>query len=245
MAALPMVHQPGETWLYGLNTDILGALIEVVSDQTLDVFLADRFFEPMGMTDTQFWLDPEEADRLPTVYDRTAEGLVPAAAGGAMWDQGEYIRGEGPNVTLSGGAGLLSTAEDYATFLDMIRMGGVAPNGARILSPASVDLMITDQTGDIDFRPGAGFGYGFQVALDQGALGYPGNEGEFRWGGAYHSTYGVDPEQDLVVTYFSQMGDTGEGLDDYGKLRAMIYQAMVDRRGRWTAGSPPFRLVQP
>lgn len=229
MASLPMAAQPGTEWIYGNNIEVLGALIEEVSGQPLDTFLQERFFGPLGMDDTQFFLPESEADRLAVVYDRTDEGgLEPAPDTGAMWTQGDYVIGEGPAVTFSGGAGLLSTAHDYATFLEMVRNEGVGPDGERILSPMAVELMTTDHTGAIEFRPGAGFGYGFQVALDQGVLGVPGNEGEFRWGGAYHSTYWVDPEAELVVTYFTQLGQDTEGLDDYGKLRALLYAAIED-----------------
>lgn len=228
MADLPMAAQPGEKWLYGYNLDILGALIEVVSGQSLDEFLQDRIIDPLGMVDTQFFLPQSEAGRLATVYDRSDDGeLTRASNEGKMWTQGEYVIGQGPNVTFSGGAGLLSTAHDYSVFLEMLRNGGVTMNGERLLSPMSVKLMTTDHTGDIEFRPGAGFGYGFQVALDQGVLGVPGNEGEFRWGGAYHSTYWVDPVANLVVTAFTQFGTTG-GVDDQDKLRALIYQAIVE-----------------
>lgn len=228
MADLPMNAQPGTEWIYGYNIDILGALIEEVSGQPLDVFLDEKIFTPLEMEDTHFFLPEAEAERLATVYDRTGEGaLTRASDAGEMWTQGQYVIGQGPNTTFSGGAGLLSTAEDYATFLEMVRRGGVDLDGDRILSPMSVELMTTDHTGDVEFRPGAGFGYGFQVAVDQGVLGIPGNEGEFRWGGAYHSTYWVDPEEDMVVTAFTQFGDTG-GLDDQAKLRALVYQAIVE-----------------
>lgn len=227
MAELPMAAQPGTEWLYGSNTDILGALIEVASGEPLDAFLADRFFGPLGMEDTHFFLPAEEADRLAVVYDLSPEGeLSPAADAGAMWDQGDYVLGDGPNMAFSGGAGLVSTAHDYATFLEMIRRGGTAPSGERILAPTSVERMTTDQTGDIEYQPGAGFGYGFQVTLDQGAVGTPANDGTYGWGGAYHTTYWVDPEEELVVTYFSQFGDVE--LDDHGKLRALVYQAIVE-----------------
>lgn len=228
MAALPMVAQPGTKWVYGLNLDILGALIEVVSGQTLDVFLKERFFDPLGMVDTQFYLPQSEVDRLATVYVRSGPGEIARASDeGAMWNQGDYVIGQGPNVTLSGGAGLLSTAHDYSVFLEMLRKGGVTMGGERLLSPMSVNLMVTDHTGDIEFRPGKGFSYGFQVALDQGVIGIPGNVGEFHWGGAYHSTYWVDPVANLVVTAFTQFGTTA-GLDDQNKLRSLVYAAIVD-----------------
>lgn len=228
MADLPMIAQPGTEWIYGLNLDILGALIEEVSGQPLDAYLQETFFDPLGMVDTQFFLPADEADRLATVYVRSEDGeLTRASDEGLMWTQGQYVIGQGPNVTLSGGAGLLSTAHDYSVFLEMLRNGGVTMSGERILSPMSVNLMVTDHTGDIEFRGGRGFGYGFQITLDPGIVGIPGNAGEFRWGGAYHSTYWVDPVANLVVTAFTQFGTTS-GLDDQNKLRALIYQAIVD-----------------
>lgn len=228
MAGLPMVAQPGTKWIYGLNLDILGALIEVISGQTLDVFLKERFFDPLGMVDTQFYLPQSEVDRLATVYVRSGPGEITRASDeGLMWTQGDYVIGQGPNVTLSGGAGLLSTAHDYSVFLEMLRKGGVTMSGERLLSPMSINLMVTDHTGDIEFRPGKGFSYGFQVALDAGVIGIPGNVGEFRWGGAYHSTYWVDPVAKLVVTAFTQFGTTA-GLDDQNKLRSLIYAAITD-----------------
>jgi len=227
MADLPMNAQPGTKWIYGYNLDILGAVVEVVSGETLDKFLKERIFDPLGMVDTQFYLPQNEADRLATVYDRSDDGtLTRSSDEGAMGTQGQYIIGQGPNVTFSGGAGLLSTAHDYSVFLEMLLNGGKTMSGEQLLSPTTVDLMTTDHLDGIPFRQGAGFGYGFQIATDQGALGYPGAEGEFRWGGAYHSTYWVDPVNKLVVTAFTQFGPTG-GLDDQNKLRNLIYQAIV------------------
>lgn len=228
MASLPMAAQPGARWIYGYNIDILGALIEVVSGQSLDEYLDETFFEPLDMADTQFWLPQNKESRLAKVYDRTGEGqLTMASSDPAMWTQGEYVRGNGPNITLSGGAGLLSTAHDYSVFLEMIRNGGISMDGERILSPMSTKLMTTSHTGDLPYRPGQGYGYGFSVTVDEGLRGIPGNEGEFAWGGAYHSTYWVDPVANLVVTAFTQFGETA-GIDDQGKLRALIYQAIVE-----------------
>lgn len=233
MAALPMIAQPGEGWFYGNNTDVLGAVLEAAAGQPLDVLLKERVFDPIGMSDTQFYLPKDESGRLATVYDQTKDGLVRSPDGTAMWDQGQYIIGEGPNVAFSGGAGLLSTAPDYMAFLETIRNAGVAPNGTRVLAPMSVKLMTEDHLGGLanvagpgGFLPkGAGFSYGFQVAEDPGTLGFPVNEGENFWGGAYHSIYWIDHEEEMVVTFFSQLGDT-IGSDDQEKLRTLIYQAI-------------------
>jgi len=139
MAALPMDAQPGERFVYGYATDILGALVEEVSGEPLDGFLRTRIFEPLGMADTHFYLPEEKRDRLSVVYSASEErGLAPAPDPGGMVGQGAYV--DGPRTSFSGGAGLLSTAHDYARFLQMMLNGGEL-DGARILSSKSVDLM--------------------------------------------------------------------------------------------------------
>ncbi len=226
MAALPFDAQPGERFIYGYNTDILGALIEVVSGQRLDEFLKERILEPLGMNDTHFYLPEEKRDRLAVVYSSTEEGLERAPDPGTMAGQGAYV--EGPRTSFSGGAGLLSTAMDYARFLQMMLNGGTL-NGRRILSPKTVELMTVSHLGDIPYTwdPGVGFGLGFRVVEDLGERGEPGSVGEFGWGGAYHSTYWVDPQEELVVVYFTQL-IPARMVDDHGKLRALIYQAIVE-----------------
>lgn len=228
MAALPFDAQPGERWIYGYNTDILGALIERVSGDTLEVFLQDRILQLLGMKDTHFYLPASKQDRLAVVYSATKEGgLERAPAPGGMVGQGAYV--EGPRTSYSGGAGLLSTATDYARFLQMLLNDGEL-DGVRILGRKSVELMVADHAGDLlaeDWSNGLGFGLGFYVVTDVGAWGAPSSVGEFGWGGAYHSTFWVDPQEELVVVYFTQL-IPGRGLDDHGKLRSLIYQAIVD-----------------
>ena len=223
MAALPMDAQPGERFVYGYATDILGALVEEVSGQPLDAFLRSRIFEPLGMVDTHFYLPEEKRDRLSVVYSASADGLAPAPDPGGMVGQGAYV--DGPRTSFSGGAGLLSTAHDYARFLQMMLNGGEL-DGARILSSKSVELMTVNHIGN-RFSPdgSVGFGLGFSVLSDLGARGTPGSVGEYAWGGAYHSTYWVDPEEDLVVVYFTQLIPAG-GVDDHAKLRTLVYQAV-------------------
>jgi len=225
LAALPFDAQPGEKWVYGYNTDILGALVERVSGQPLDVFLRTRIFEPLGMRDTAFYLAKDKADRLATVYSVAGEGTVTRTPdAGGMISQGAYLNG--PRKSFSGGAGLLSTAGDYARFLQMLLNGGEL-DGKRILSRSTVKLMTVSHTGGIDFRPGQGFGLGFSVVEDLGARGQPGSLGEYGWGGAYHSTYWVDPAEQLVVVYMTQVIPSGT-LDDQNKLRALVYQALIN-----------------
>jgi len=224
IASLPLDAHPGERWIYGYSTDVLGAVVERASGQPLDRFLSARILEPLGMTDTHFYLPPEKRARLVTVYSSDEEGLSRTPDCCGMVSQGAYA--EGPRRSFSGGAGLLSTAEDYARFLQMLLNGGEL-DGVRILSRKTVELMTTDHLGGLDFRPGQGFGLGFSVVEDLGERGQPGSVGEFGWGGAYHSTYWVDPQERLVVVYLTQLLPAGS-IDDHGKLRALIYQAIID-----------------
>ena len=224
VAALPFDAHPGEQWIYGYNTDILGALIEAVSERSLDDFLRTRIFEPLGMADTHFYLPRAKRGRLATVYSSTNEGLERAPDPGHMVGQGAYV--DGPRTSFSGGAGLLSTATDYARFLQMTLNGGEL-DSTRLLSRKTIELMTTNHLTDQPFRAGQGFGLGFSIVEDVGARGLSGSTGEYGWGGAYHSTYWVDPTEQLVVVYLTQLIPAG-GLDDQGRVRALIYQAIVD-----------------
>jgi len=225
MGNLPMDAQPGETFVYGYATDILGVVIERASGMPLDEFLRVEILDPLGMTDTHFYVPPEKADRLAVVYSVTEEnGMARAPDPGHMVGQGMYL--EGPRKSFSGGAGLVSTAGDYARFLEALRRGGVL-DGARILSPKTVELMTVDHVHDAWQGDGGGFGLGFGITEEIGWSGLPGSPGTYAWGGAYHSTYWVDPAEELVVSYMTQV-IPAQGLDDHQRLRALVYQALVD-----------------
>jgi len=226
LSELPMDAHPGESWIYGYNTDILGAMIEKISGQTLGEFLKERLFDPLGMTDTHFFLPESKVGRLATVYSSVGDGssFERAPDPGHMVGQGHYV--SGPRTAFSAGAGALSTATDYARFLQMMLNGGEL-EGTRLLSRKTVELMTTNHLTDQPFRAGQGFGLGFSIVENVGARGLPGSKGEFGWGGAYHSTYWVDPTEELVVVYLTQLIPAG-GLDDHGRLRALIYQAITD-----------------
>ena len=227
MAALPLDQHPGEEYIYGYNTDILGAVIEVASGKNLSTFLTEELFEPLAMTDTHFFLPQDKAARLSVVYEPAPEGGIRAIdSSDGMQSQGLYVQGSGPNTSFSGGAGLLSTANDYARFLQMTLNGGEL-DGQRILSRKTIELMTTDHLGGIPFRDGQGFGLGFFVVTDLGERGILGSEREYGWGGAYHTTYWVDPAEELVVVYLTQL-IPAQGIDDYSKLRSGIYQAIID-----------------
>ena len=225
MADLPMAGQPGGAFVYGYATDILGVVIERASGMPLDEFLRVEILEPLGMVDTHFYVPPEKAERLTVVYSVTDEmGMERAPDPGHMVGQGMYL--EGPRRSFSGGAGLVSTPGDYARFLEALRRGGTL-DGARILSPKTVELMTVDHVHDAWQGDGGGFGLGFGITEEIGWSGLPGSPGAYNWGGAYHSTYWVDPAEELVVSYMTQV-IPAQGLDDHQRIRALVYQALVD-----------------
>ena len=230
MAKLPMDAHPGEAFVYGYNTDILGAVIEVISGKSLDVFLKERILDPLGMVDTHFYLPAEKTPRLSVVYNQEDNKLVRADDDGEEESQGHYV--VGPRKSFSGGAGLLSTSDDYARFLQMLLNGGIY-NDNRILSRKSVELMIADQMNGDHYQGvrfpwdwGTGFGLGFSITNNLGDRGVLGSVGEYGWGGAYHSSYFVNPGEKLLVVYFTQVVPIT--LDDHQKLKALVYQAIVD-----------------
>lgn len=224
MAALPMDAHPGEQYLYGYATDILGVVIERASGQSLDRFLKQRIFDPLDMKDTSFYLPADKKDRLTAVYSSINGRLERAADPGTFVGQGHYLNG--PRKSFSGGAGLLSTARDYSRFLQMLLNGGEL-NGQRVLGRKSVELMTADHLKGLTFRDGQGFGLGFSVVKDVGAYGSPSSVGEYGWGGAYHTVFWVDPKEEMVVVYMTQLIPAGS-IDDYGKLRALVYGAILN-----------------
>jgi len=219
LARLPFDAQPGEKFIYGYNTDILGYLVEVVSGMSLADFIKKKITEPLGMADTSFFLPEDKAGRMTAVYGANKDGKAELAA-----DPREYAYVKGPRTCYGGGAGLLSTAEDYARFLLMLQSGGEW-GGIHVLSPKSVELMTVDHVGQI--YGDQGFGLGFWVTKELGKNGDPGSVGAFGWGGAYHTTYWVDPVEKLVAVFMTQLLPAG-GSDAQGKFRALVYQAIID-----------------
>ena len=226
MAGLPQAAQPGERFVYGYSTDILGAVVETVTGEPLDQVFRARIFEPLGMTDTDFFVAEDRRDRLAVVYAPGEARLEPAAAEPGNWvDHGQGAYADGRPTAFSGGAGLVSTARDYARFLEAMRRGGEL-DGARILSQPTVALMTRNHLAEGVYRSeGKGFGLGFEVLLDPGLAGEFGSEGAFGWGGAYHTRYWVDPGYGLTVVYMTQLRPTG-GVDDHTVIRALVYGAL-------------------
>jgi len=223
LASLPFVAQPGDAYVYGYNTDILGCVVERASGVPLDKYIERRITGPLGMKDTRFFLPADQKDRFAVVYTSGPDGGIARAAEGAR-GQGHYV--EGPRRNFAGGAGLLSTSGDYARFLEMIRRGGTL-DGVRILSPRSVALMTTNQVGTLFSTAGRGFGLGFETTDRYGANGMQ-SVGSFGWGGAYGSSYRVDPVERLVLVMMVQIFDRPSDITD--KFHTLVYQALDERK---------------
>jgi CubicO group peptidase (beta-lactamase class C family) len=222
LAKLPLHHHPGERFPYSEGLDVLGYFIEIVSGKTFDVFLRDHLFLPLGMTDTGFYLPAEKASRLvPVQKPENGKWLrFPVT----FYDPDFPIKGA--KSFFSGGAGLCSTAKDYATFLQMYLNGGEV-NGVRILSRTTIETIMRNQTGD---RFGGGdkhYGLVFGVVTEQGvARGGEGSEGTFDWGGYFNTQYFADPQENIVGVLMKQ---SQGGDDDTGwKLRQLV-GAAVDK----------------
>ena len=224
LASLPFLRQPGEAWVYGYNTDILGCVVEKVSRVSLEEFIRTRITGPLRMNDTYFFVPPVQRDRLVAVYASDTGNRIARAPDGAR-GQGDYV--EGPRRSFSGGAGLVSTARDYARLLQMLLNGGEL-DGVRILSPQTVALMTTNQTGTLFPANGEGFGLGFSILERLGADNSLYSVGSFGWGGAYGSQYMVDPKQGIVLVFMlNQLPDRS---DTSAKFPTLVYQALTTLR---------------
>ena len=221
LGTLPFESQPGERYVYGYNTDILGCIVEKASGVPLDEFIRSHITGPLGMKDTYFYLPAAEKDRLAVVYGSDKDGKAVRQPEGAR-GQGHYV--DGPRKSFSGGAGLVSTARDYATLLEALRNGG-ALGKVRILSPHAVQLMTTNQIGDLKNPKGLGFGYGFETSDRYGMVGME-SVGSWGWGGAYGTYYRVDPVERMTTVLMVQMIPNNTDLTD--KFKASIYQALID-----------------
>lgn len=231
-AELPLVFQPGTEWNYGVSTDVLGRVVEVASGQSLDEYFRQRIFEPLGMTDTTWWVGDAASDRLATLY-LPGPGRK-AVDGGAF---GAPARRE--PVMLSGGGGLISTAVDYHRFASMLLRGGEL-DGARLLGPRTVDYMATNHLpGGVDLesfgRPlfaettfdGVGFGLGFSVVDDPAKNKVLSARGEFGWGGAASTVFWVDPAEEITALFLTQLLPSSTH-PIRPQLRQLVRQAIVD-----------------
>lgn len=226
LGKLPIFHQPGERFTYGLNTDVLGYLVEVLSGMSLDDFFHKRIFEPLGMKDTYFYLPKEKYDRLAMLYteDTATKRVVPMKE--KMVLNGEFSRDypASEGTYFSGGGGLSSTVYDYGVFLQMLLNGGTY-NGKRILSRNAVRMMTMNQIGSINRGPNK-FGLGFGITTEEGSAIMPPQVGTFEWGGMFATTYWVDPKEKLVALVYRNVYPTRFDLP--GLFKVLVYQAIND-----------------
>lgn len=221
LGKLPLSFQPGEKWQYGLNSDLIGALIEVISGKDLETFLSENIFKPLGMKDTYFNLPASKASRLANVY--TEDSLHRIVKGSHTF---RNIDPDYPTMNkkyFSGGAGLSSTAFDYAIFLQMFLNGGNY-NGRQILSRKTVEMMTSGQ-----LKPGIfgddNFGLGFEITSVESAARGPRSEGSFAWGGYYGTTYWADPKEHLICLFMTQQNPNSHG-DVEKKFETIVYSSL-------------------
>lgn len=233
LASLPLLFQPGTEWNYSMSIDVLGRVVEVLSGMSLGEFMKKRIFDPLGMTDTAFFVPEDKTDRLAALYvmnpaDRKAMRLDAMAGGATRKPLAEM-----------GGGGLVSTMSDYMKFAMMLRNGGEL-GGVRILSPRTVSYMASNHLPDgadlSEFgRPlfaetafdGVGFGLTMSVTLDPVKAKVPGSVGDFGWGGAFSTIFTVDPAEDLVYLFMTQlMPSSAHPIRP--QFKQLVHQALVD-----------------
>jgi CubicO group peptidase (beta-lactamase class C family) len=222
LSKLPLAFQPGTIWDYSMSTDVLGALIERASGQTLDVFLAERVTKPLGMKDTGFWVEPAQQSRIAEPFELDPDTKAPARV---------------PDVRkqrrfLSGGGGMVSTPGDYLRFTQMLLNGGEL-DGVRILSRKTVELMTSDHLGSAIARgplyfpgPGYGFGFGVRVRIAAGEATNLGSVGDYGWEGVYGTAFFVDPKERLIAIWMMQRTNLPADIYFWRRMRSVVYTAI-------------------
>lgn len=230
----PLEFHPGTHWFYSVSTDVCARLVEIISGQRFDDYLRETIFAPLEMTDTGFWVPDAEAGRLAACYLRGPDKKL------VLIDDPEHSGYRNEPSFLSGGGGLVSTTGDYLRFCEMLRNGGSLP-GVRVLGRKTVELMTANHLpGDGDLASVAlrggygevgfnGMGFGLTVAVSKApaATGVIGSAGEYMWGGAASTAFWVDPAEDLIVIFMTQLMPSGT-FDFRGQLKALIYPAIND-----------------
>lgn len=220
LAKLPLLFSPGTNFEYGLSTDVLGYLCEVISGLPFDQFLQKEIFVPLKMNDTYFFIPREKATRLVSLYAFHNHEKLKKVEKTFAFNPNYPI--EGAKSLFSGGGGLSSTASDYARFIQMLLNNGEL-EGARILSRKSVELMQTPRI-DMNNNGSKEFALGFRVITDLGEIGEIGSVGIYAWGGAYYTSFWIDPKENLVAVFMSQVRPARSDLNM--KFKQMVYQAL-------------------
>jgi CubicO group peptidase (beta-lactamase class C family) len=233
LAKIPLEFSPGEAWNYSVATDVLGYLIETISGKPFGQFLQERIFDPLGMTDTGFFVPPAKAHRLAACYAADGKG------GTTLQDDPATSSFLSPPSLISGGGGLCATAADYLTFCRALLNGGEL-GGVRLLGPKTLALMTSNHLpGGRDLTQlsksmfseatyaGVGFGLGFSVTLDPALTMIPGSAGEYAWGGAATTSFWIDPAEELIAIFMTQVLPSS-AYAVRRELRTMIYAAVTD-----------------
>lgn len=229
LAKLPLLHQPGEDYTYGLSLDVLGYLVEVISGKPLNEFLQDRIFRPLEMHDTYFHVPESKQSRLSAGYTTGPEGGLLQMGNEPILENGSTLFSATYPVSddhryLSGGAGLCSTVPDYYRFAQMLLNGGEL-DGVRLLSPKTVELMTTDMVGDL--REGGGFGLGFGITRSLAESGELDTVGKYYWGSFWYGTFFIDPTEDMIgISLANKHPGGGATLNE--RFQILAYQAVVD-----------------
>jgi CubicO group peptidase (beta-lactamase class C family) len=224
LGELPLMHQPGEKFTYGLNNDVLGCVVEIISGMSLDEFFKTKIFEPLGMKDTYFNIPASKAKRLVNLYTEKSPGVLVKADAGMLNSAAASNYPLVPHTYYSGGAGLSSTLYDYGIFLQMLLNNGEY-NGKRILGKNTVRMMITNQIEDVNYANSNKFGLGFQLVTEKSSGQTPAQVGTFNWGGAFATSYWVDPKEKIVMLFYRQLQARSRN-DVVEKFRALTYQAI-------------------
>src|SRR4051794_25315459 len=226
LASAPLVHQPGTVWDYSYSIDVLARLVEVVSGKSIDEYFSGRIFQPLHMIDTGYYVPEAKWSRLTAIYTPNPGGAAKRSDSPA---QESYKK---KPVLMMGGSGLVSTASDYARFVQMLLNGGEL-DGARILSPKTVDLMSSNLLGDIpavnnvNGRIGYGFGLTFAVNLGIDKTAAIASKGEYKWGGAAGTAFWIDPKEDMIGVFMVQVLPMRTVKDQFKQL---AYQAIVSEQ---------------
>ena len=244
LASIPLEFSPGEAWNYSVSTDVIGYLIEKISGQPFEQFLRERIFQPLGMHDTDFHVPAAKAHRFAACYNATPGGMAtfhsPGAKGGlTLQDDPTTSSFLEPPSFISGGGGLCSTAADYLTFCRALLNRGEL-GGVRLLAPKTLALMTTNHLpGGKDLTQlsrslfseatyaGIGFGLGFSISIDPALSLIPGSPGEYAWGGAATTSFWIDPAEDLIAIFMTQVLPSS-AYPVRRELRTLVYSAITD-----------------
>ena len=233
LADLPLKFSPGDSWNYGISTDVCGYLVQTISGQRFDEYLQEHIFDPLGMPDTGFHVPAEKHHRLAANYERSPDQQLRQSD---IFGVGEFL--EEPTF-LSGGGGLVSTAQDYWRFCQMMLNGGQL-DGARILGPKTIELMTMNQLPNNDeltaralgiwsetTNDGIGFGLGFAVLMNLPRTQNVGSVGEYYWSGTASTVFWIDPAEELIAIFMVQFMPS-DAFDFRGELKQLLYPGLLD-----------------